>query len=59
MALGLGDIEREAGTLESRSLGMVALPGTPMGRPPPYGILDGEGGMEWGTGVEGGELGIA
>lgn len=28
---------------------LVALPGTTIGRVPPYGILDGEGGMEWGT----------
>ena len=59
MALGLGEMDLETGRLESLSLGMVALPGTTIGRVPPYGILDGEGGMEWGTGVDGGEFGMA
>lgn len=58
MALGLGEMDLDTGRLESLSLGMVALPGIAIGRLPPYGILDGEGGKERGTGVDGGEFGI-
>lgn len=57
MALGLGDIDLETGKLDNLSLGIVVLLCPTGGRPPPYGILDGEGGMECGTGVGGGDIG--
>ena len=47
MALGQGEIERAGGlALDSRSLGMVALPGIEPCRGP-NGILEGDGGMEY------------
>lgn len=49
MALGQGELERAAGlALDTRSLGMVELLGTEPCRGP-KGILEGEGGMEWGA----------
>ncbi|KAG7224955.1 hypothetical protein INR49_014871 [Caranx melampygus] len=50
MALGQGEMERAGGlALDSRSLGMVELPGMEACRGP-NGILEGDGGMEWGDG---------
>lgn len=50
MALGHGELERAGAlALDSRSLGIVPLPGIEpcLG---PNGILEGDGGMEWGDG---------
>lgn len=50
MALGQGELERAGGlALEILSLGMVALPGKEPCRGP-NGILEGDGGIEWGVG---------
>lgn len=58
MALGLGEMGRGPGMLESLSRGMVALPG-PLTGLTLYGIRDGEGGIECGTAIGGGEVGSA
>lgn len=50
MALGQGEMERAEGlALDIRSLGIVLLLGTEPCREP-NGILEGDGGMEWGVG---------